>query len=151
MRWTTSRVFLLFILVSKGMLILRGVCLMRRVTGYHECMCVCERACASLRFMLGPSLLCLTQGQPPQAAFPRLLAGCGQLGGRPESGRKEETRLFLPGTSCIPSLHRLHSYSCCLVGAATVPASSAAPSPGPRQHLLLPHPTGPKVLAVASH
>lgn len=112
MRGTTRRVFLLFILISKGVLILRGGYSIRRVTGDHECTCVCVSVCVHLRFTLGPSLLCSTQGQPPQAALPRLLAACGQLGGRPGSGRKEETRLFLPGTSCIPSLRRLHSHSC---------------------------------------
>lgn len=38
--------------------------------------------------------------------------------------------LLVSGTSCLFSLHRLHSSSCCPVGATMVPASSGGPQPG---------------------
>lgn len=92
--------------------------------------CVSERACVCApRLHARPSSALRRAGPAPTRCISWAPGWVRPVGVRPESGRKEETRLFLPGTSCVPSLHRLHSYSCRLVGAAAVTASSAGPPP----------------------
>ena len=73
----------------------------------------------------------------PQALFPRLLAGHGQLGGRLESEKEGEARLFLPtllspASAASPPSTAFHSSGCCSVGGSTLPGSfEGPPAPAP--------------------
>lgn len=89
----------------------------------------------SLRFMLGlSSLFCVTQGPAPTGCISQAPGWVWLVGREAAEWEAGETRLLL-GSSCIPSphrlppLHHLPSYSCCPIGATTVPAPSGACGP----------------------